>query len=492
MKMFNHKAVVGILLTMAPYWPQAVMSGELITGDLLSNFKNTSGWSVAESVTAVAGETRVQTVEYAGQGAPILSNGPRKNKAEYITTLQAFGDVTVHLEFMVPAGSNAGVYLMGRYEIQILDSYGVTNLSFSDLGAVYQRWDKKITGKNKGFEGVPPLVNAAKAPGEWQTMDIDFIAPRFDAEGNKTANAKFASVHVNGQLVQENEDVTGPTRAHRLEGEVATAPILIQGNHGPVAIRSLVVTPRKSDAVAAASWVDLFNGKDLTGWTAYKGKKGDENSLSLDQVFTVNNGAIHTYAGAKHGSEQFSANLVHAGTFSNFHLQLEYRWRTNKFSPRAGKDRDAGILFHIHSNPEQVWPPSIEMRFGDGQLGSKYVTGDGFILLNSRADVPTKEGAYHVAGNRELRGELEANGRNGKAAVATYAEKARGEWNRAEVIVRGSEKAEYYLNGQLVNELYNLKYKDAEGRWKPFESGSISVQAEWAELEYRAIRIKEL
>lgn len=79
--------------------------------------------------------------------------------------------------------SNAGVYLHGRYEIQILDSFGIKKPTHSDLGGVYQRWDDERDPK--GYEGVPPRVNAARAPGEWQTMDIVFRGPRFDEKGRK-------------------------------------------------------------------------------------------------------------------------------------------------------------------------------------------------------------------------------------------------------------------------------------------------------------------
>ncbi len=80
----------------------------------------------------------------------------------------------------------------------------------------------------------------------------------------------------------------------------------------------------------------------------------------------------------------------------------------------------------------------------------------------------------------------------GRTAVTEHAEKALGEWNLAEVVVHGSEKAEFYLNGKLLNVVHNMKFKNAEGEWKPLEKGHISVQGEWAELEYRMIRVKAL
>jgi hypothetical protein len=117
---------------------------------------------------------------------------------------------------------------------------GVSEPKHSDLGGLYQRWDEKR--EPKGYEGVAPRVNAAKAPGQWQTLDITFRAPRFDSSGRKTQNARFVSVVVNGQVAHENQQVTGPTRAAQYSDERPRGPILIQGDHGPIAIRKFVVT----------------------------------------------------------------------------------------------------------------------------------------------------------------------------------------------------------------------------------------------------------
>jgi hypothetical protein len=86
------------------------------------------------------------------------------------------------------------------------------------------------------------MVNAAKAPGEWQTMEITFRAPRFSFDGKKLKDATFEKVIINGQLVQQNASTNGPTRSAPLEGESTRGPIAIQGDHGPVAIRRYEVT----------------------------------------------------------------------------------------------------------------------------------------------------------------------------------------------------------------------------------------------------------
>lgn len=147
------------------------------------------------------------------------------------------GDVHFHAEFRIPKGSNSGVYLQGRYEIQILDSWGKKNdeTTFSDCGAVYQRFDEKT---QKGWEGKPPIVNAFAGPNEWNVYDIVFRAPRF-RRGKKTENAKFAEVRLNGVLIQKDVEVTGPTRAAMFGDEKAKGPIYLQGDHGPVQYRNV-------------------------------------------------------------------------------------------------------------------------------------------------------------------------------------------------------------------------------------------------------------
>jgi hypothetical protein len=150
-------------------------------------------------------------------------------------------EMTVSLEFMVPKGSNSGVYLMGRYEVQILDSWGVDEPEYSDCGGLYQS-DAQEEGRR--FEGVPPRVNASKAPGEWQSFGIRFQAPKFDEDGNKIANAKFVEVKHNGTVIHENVEVPSPTRAAAFQDERPYGPLMVQGDHGPVAYRNITVTNR--------------------------------------------------------------------------------------------------------------------------------------------------------------------------------------------------------------------------------------------------------
>ncbi len=227
-------------------------SQDLLGQAVLKQFRLVEHWRGVAEVAAVPDKGEL---EFGGEGKILVNAASKAVKAPYLVTKSEFGDVKVELEFMVPKGSNAGVYLMGRYEVQILDSFGKAKVGSGDLGGIYQRWDPTRPKGQEGFEGIAPKENAAKAPGEWQRMEIHFRAPRFDASGKKTANALFEKVLVNGKLVQENAEVTGPTRSSPLEDEVAKGPIAIQGDHGPIAIRVYRVT--SLDPIDQSRWKEL-------------------------------------------------------------------------------------------------------------------------------------------------------------------------------------------------------------------------------------------
>ena len=153
-------------------------SKTVLTGEDFSSWQNNTGeWFVCGSAFKDSlDDKRID----ATPGTGIMVNGA-DGRTENILSREEFGDVIAHVEFMVPKGSNSGIYFMGRYEIQVLDSWGKEEVDYSDAGGIYQRWDENR--EPKGYEGVDPGVNAARQPGEWQEFDIIFDAPRFDTNG---------------------------------------------------------------------------------------------------------------------------------------------------------------------------------------------------------------------------------------------------------------------------------------------------------------------
>lgn len=154
-----------------------------------------------------------------------------------VRTRQGFGDVQLHVEFRTPAvvkGSgqgrgNSGIFLMDRYEVQVLDSWENKTYVNGQLGSIYKQF--------------APLVNPARPPGEWQTYDIIFYAPRFAADGTVTEPARL-TVLLNGVLVQYDAVLRGPTEWRgepKYSPHPAKVPIALQ-NHGDlVAYRNIWV-----------------------------------------------------------------------------------------------------------------------------------------------------------------------------------------------------------------------------------------------------------
>jgi hypothetical protein len=194
-------------------------------------------WFTATAITwdRLLGPTRLGGIKGAGER---ILNGPQGRTVNLVTDGK-FGDIELYLEFMLAKGSNSGVYLHGLYEVQIFDSYGSTEpVTSSDGGGIYHRWID-----NKGVGGSAPSRNASRRPGEWQSYHIWFRAPRFDGSGKKTENAKFIRVLFNGLSVQNNVECDGPTRAAMDIPEAAENPIMLQGDHGPVAFRNIHMRP---------------------------------------------------------------------------------------------------------------------------------------------------------------------------------------------------------------------------------------------------------
>lgn len=141
-----------------------------------------------------------------------------------VKSVPTFGDCQLHLEFNVPPtdGSgqnrgNSGIYFMGRFEVQILDSYVNQTYPDGQCGAIY--------GQH------PPLVNPCRPPGQWQTYDIVFQAPRFN--GTKLVSPAYATVLLNGVLVQDHSEYYGPSNHGQIDPYtvIKSGPIVLQ-DHG--------------------------------------------------------------------------------------------------------------------------------------------------------------------------------------------------------------------------------------------------------------------
>jgi hypothetical protein len=154
-----------------------------------------------------------------------------------IQTRRAFGDCQLHVEFTEPVPpvgegqerGNSGVFLMGLYEIQVLDSYQSKTYADGQASAVYAQF--------------PPQANASRPPGQWQTYDIVFHGPRFDSDGKVSRPARVTVLH-NGVLVQDNVELSGPTGHHQRPPYKPTPdklPLSLQDHNNPVRFRNIWV-----------------------------------------------------------------------------------------------------------------------------------------------------------------------------------------------------------------------------------------------------------
>jgi hypothetical protein len=176
------------------------LSDNDLTGWKLVEADKANGWSVKDGM---------------------LSNDPvQKEGAEHISygnirTEKEFEDFNLKLEVNVPAGSNSGVYLRGRHEIQVSDSYG-RPLNPHNMGALYSR--------------IAPVVNAEKPAGEWQSMEM-------------TLCDRHLTVVLNGKTIIDNQPVYGPTGGALTSDVFAPGPLYLQGDHGKISYRNIVLTP---------------------------------------------------------------------------------------------------------------------------------------------------------------------------------------------------------------------------------------------------------
>ena len=176
----------------APIWGKPIQ---------LFNGKNLEGW------------------ESLGPNQWIVENGVLKSpkSGSNIRSVQTFNDFKLHIEFRYPKGSNSGVYLRGRYEVQIEDNKGMEPQS-TYLGGVY------------GF--IDPLEMVAKSAGEWQSYDITLVG-------------RLVTIIANGKTIIYKNEIPGITGGALDSNEGAPGPIMMQGDHGPIEFRNIIITPAK-------------------------------------------------------------------------------------------------------------------------------------------------------------------------------------------------------------------------------------------------------
>jgi Domain of Unknown Function (DUF1080) len=248
---------------------------------------------------------------------------------------------------------------------------------------------------------------------------------------------------------------------------------------------------------ADAGWTPLFNGKDLTGFTPAPGK---EALFAVDSL--AGEPAIHVYPTQADQSNQDQATLRTNESYGSYVFHEEYKWGTKRFSDRKQTDRDNGLCFHICNDPTQVWPESIEFQIGSQAWPGDWVVGNIFMLVNkTRAQwsftMMNGQEVFSAAGTKKMIGapasyykalapspNLNMDGAGSSASPATA-------WNTIELTVHGSKDASYNVNGTVVNGVTDMECQ-VGGTWMPLDHGPLALQAEFAEVYFRNIKIKVL
>lgn len=338
-----------------------------------------------------------------------------------LVTTRTFNDFKLHVEFRYPAGSNSGVYLRGRYEVQIEDNKGM-DPSSTLFSGIY------------GF--LSPTEIVAKNPGEWQQYDITLIGRR-------------VTVVANGIPVIIDQTIPGITGGALDSKEGEPGPFFIQGDHGPIEYRNIIVTPRIKETGVTKS---LFNGKNLTGWHVDVPEM--DTVPSAINPFIVRDGnlvSLGTPAG----------HLITDAQHENYRLEVEYRF--------PGKPGNCGVLVHA-STPRalyKMFPKSIEVQMMHENAGDFWV-----IVEDIKVDNMVER-----RGPKELWGITEGKKRR-ILNLTDGTEKPLGEWNKMRIECLNQE-IKVWLNGVLVNYGYQ----------STASSGQIAVQAEGSEVEFRKLHL---
>ena len=183
---------------------------------------------------------RQDPLNHRRHGVLVCNPGKEKETRGHLFTAWEHGDLELDLEFLLTPGSNSGVYLQGRYEVQLFDSWGVREPKPSDCGGIYERWDAaRGPGRRATTDMRPKPTPAARpASGKSCTSSSRRRASTQMARRRRTpASPKSCS---NGFAIHENVEANGPTRSSAFEDEKPLGPLMVQGDHGSVALRHSV------------------------------------------------------------------------------------------------------------------------------------------------------------------------------------------------------------------------------------------------------------
>jgi len=374
---------------------QSVLAQTAVSLDDLSAFTNkANNWSIVGDASADITKVNVLNTK-PGKGvlACIHEKGKYGSEYELVSNFK-HGDLDVEMDFMLTKESNSGIYLQGNYEVQLFDSWGKKTAKYNDNGGIYERWNDAKPEGEKGYEGYAPRFNVAKAPGLWQNIKISYQAPRFDASGKKISNAVFLKIVLNGVTIHENVEVSGPTRGSLTKEDVASGPLRIQGDHGSLAIKNILIHnfDKKPGTLSDLTYKTYY-GTFAANQDFSKQKvaeTGKKDAITWE-ILKENNNYAYVYNG-KYNAATAGEYVFKLQAAGNAYLKIDDKEVIPAVSRNANGSRQGKVTLTEGPHTIEIMNSKTEAYMRPGL--AVWVAGPGFreMSLNTNSSVTTGGG----------------------------------------------------------------------------------------------------
>jgi len=359
----------------------------LTWGDALGLWRH-EGWSLADAVLPRPDAPRFELSP--GTGA-LVNDGAAPSD---LVSRPEFGDVELHLGFMLPRGGASGVRLLDRYEVRLVDSARDHEPGVGDCGAI------PATAEQAGRS---PAFQAFRGPGEWHDLDLVFRAPRFDDQGRRTREARFERILIDGLAVHENVRLESPTVGAPERDEVARGPLVLRGDAGLVAFRDVRVKPG-GRRERGEGWTEVFPPEGFEEWPM----DGEAEWTLEDEVISGSGRMGHLFSPrGDYGDFELSSRVkISDGGNSGLYFRaqptggwpLGYEAQVNSSFPDPQK---TGSLYGLLPVATELVPPDTWFDYGilcEDVSGGTHVV----ITVNGATVVDVVDERRHAPGHIAL------------------------------------------------------------------------------------------
>lgn len=335
-----------------------------------------------------------------GNGAVVNTAG---RDATDFTSRFPMGDGRYHVEFMLPEGGRAGVFVQGRYGVHLADDAGDGSVQ-PVHGALMALAD--------GTPARPPAFAAYQGAGTWHVLTVDFRAPRFDAEGRKIADAVLERVRMDDVLLHEDVTLTAPSAGAPDEDarhEAALGPLVIRAGDSPVALRTLRFRPTQNPR-SDDGWVAIYNGDDLRGWRLSPDVEDEEQERWEPGGDVLIGGGTRSHLFSPRGDyrdfEVRARVSINDGGNSGLYLRTAYGpgWPKGyeaQINASMADPQKTGSLYGLAPVKVELVPPGtwfdyhVVCRDEDG--GTRITIAVNGVVVTDHLDTERRHAAGHIA-----------------------------------------------------------------------------------------------